>query len=59
MIFTARRYASAIYAVRLSQVSVLLKQPNVGSRKQRDFLLLLFYYFTITIFTLSVFFSIY
>ena len=40
-IFTARRHASAIYAavvclfVYLSQVGVLLKRLNVGSRKQR------------------------
>jgi len=36
---TARRHASAVYAlvvfVCLSQVGVLLKQLNVGSRKQR------------------------
>jgi len=37
--FTARRHASAVYAVVvclcLSQVGVLLKRLNVGSRKQR------------------------
>ena len=39
--FTARRHASAVYGVvvclsfRLSQVGVLLKRLNVGSRKQR------------------------
>jgi len=40
--FTARRHASAVYAVvmclsvYLSQVGVLLKRLNVGSRKQRQ-----------------------
>jgi len=40
-VFTARRHASAVYAVVvclsvcLSQVGVLLKPLNVGSRKQR------------------------
>jgi len=44
IIFTARRYASAVYAtvlclsvclsVCLSQVGVLLKRRNIGSRKQ-------------------------
>jgi len=39
MIFTALRHATVVYAVVvcvcLSQVGVLLKQLNVGSRKQR------------------------
>ena len=39
LVFTARRHASAVCAivksVCLSQISVLLKQLNVGSRKQR------------------------
>ena len=40
-VFTARRYASAVYAmvvclsVRPSQVGVLLKRLNIGKRKQR------------------------
>jgi len=45
LVFTARRHASAVYAVVmcvsvclsvcLSQIGVLLKWRNVGSRKQR------------------------
>ena len=41
VIFTARRHASAVYVVVmcllvcLTQVGVLLKRLNVGSRKQR------------------------
>jgi len=41
LIFTARRYASEVYAVivcpfvRLSHVNVLPRWPNLGSRKQR------------------------
>ena len=39
LVFTARRYASAVYAMALclsrqSQVSVLLKRLNTGSNKQ-------------------------
>jgi len=42
LFFTARRYASAVYAmalclsVSLSKVGVILKRLNIGSRKQHD-----------------------